>query len=72
VHRILNIHKNQSGFLRDINSIVSDLGGNILSQNLSTSMNIGYLSMEIDKNLGDELKNRIKQHPLSLRTRILY
>jgi D-3-phosphoglycerate dehydrogenase len=49
VHRILNIHKNQSGFLRDINSIVSDLGGNILSQNLSTSMNIGYLSMEIDK-----------------------
>ncbi len=72
VHRILNIHKNQSGFLRDINSIVSELGGNILSQNLSTSMNIGYLSMEIDKNLGDELKNRIKQHPLSLRTRILY
>jgi D-3-phosphoglycerate dehydrogenase / 2-oxoglutarate reductase len=71
-HRILNIHKNQSGFLRDINSIVSELGGNILTQHLSTSMNIGYLSMEIDKNLGDELKNRIKEHPFSLRTRILY
>lgn len=71
-HRILNIHKNQSGFLRDINSIVSELGGNILTQHLSTSMNIGYLSMEIDKNLGDELKNRIKEHPYSLRTRILY
>ncbi|MCG9873857.1 MAG: phosphoglycerate dehydrogenase [Leptospiraceae bacterium] len=71
-HRILNIHKNQSGFLRDINSIVSDLGGNILTQHLSTSMNIGYLAMEIDKNLGDELKNRIKEHPFSIRTRILY
>ncbi|WCL51154.1 phosphoglycerate dehydrogenase [Leptospira sp. GIMC2001] len=71
-HRILNIHKNQPGFLRDINSIVSDMGGNILTQNLSTSMQIGYLSMEIDKNLGDELKNRIKEHPHSIRTRILY
>ncbi|MDZ4727084.1 MAG: phosphoglycerate dehydrogenase [Leptospira sp.] len=71
-HRILNIHKNQPGFLRDINHIISDLGGNILTQNLSTSANIGYLSMEIDKNLGDELKNKIKAHPNSIRTRILY
>jgi len=71
-HRILNIHKNQPGFLRDINQIISDLGGNILTQNLSTSANIGYLSMEIDKNLGDELKNKIKAHPNSIRTRILY
>jgi D-3-phosphoglycerate dehydrogenase len=71
-HRILNIHKNQPGFLRDINQIITDLGGNILTQNLSTSSNIGYLSMEIDKNLGDELKNKIKAHPHSIRTRILY
>ncbi len=71
-HRILNIHKNQPGFLRDINSIVSELGGNILSQYLSTSVEIGYLAMDIDKNLGEELKNRIKTHPHSIRTRILY
>ncbi|BDA79047.1 D-3-phosphoglycerate dehydrogenase [Leptospira kobayashii] len=71
-HRILNIHKNQPGFLRDINSIISEMGGNILSQHLSTSTNIGYLSMEIDRNLGDELKNKIKAHQHSIRTRILY
>ncbi|XDD44944.1 phosphoglycerate dehydrogenase [Leptospira sp. WS39.C2] len=71
-HRILNIHQNQPGFLRDINSIISDMGGNILTQNLSTSANIGYLSMEIDKNLGDELKDKIKAHKHSIRTRILY
>ncbi len=71
-HRILNIHKNLPGFLRDINAMVSDLGGNILTQNLSTSSDIGYLSMEIDKNLGDELHKRIKSHPHSLKTRILY
>lgn len=71
-HRILNIHKNQPGFLRDINSIISDMGGNILTQYLSTSLEIGYLGMEIDKNLGNELKGKIKEHPHSIRTRILY
>lgn len=71
-YRILNIHRNQPGFLRDINSLVSDMGGNILTQQLSTSQDIGYLAMEIDKNLGIELKDKIKEHPLSLRTRILY
>ncbi len=71
-YRILNVHKNQPGFLRDINSIVSDLGGNILSQYLSTSAEIGYLIMEIDKALGDTVKEKLKQHPLSIKTRILY
>lgn len=71
-YRILNIHRNQPGFLRDINSIISDMGGNILTQHLSTSQEIGYLAMEIDKNLGDELKDKIKQHKHSIRTRILY
>lgn len=71
-HRILNIHKNQPGFLRDINSIISELGGNILTQHLKTTTDIGYLVMEIDKNLGDELKERIKKHPYSIKTRILY
>jgi D-3-phosphoglycerate dehydrogenase len=71
-HRILNIHRNQPGFLRDINSFVSELGGNILSQNLATTSEIGYLMMEIDKNIGEELKKKIKSHPLSLKTRILY
>lgn len=71
-HRILNVHKNQPGFLKDINKIVSDLGGNILSQNLATTMDIGYLTMEIDKDLGDELHSKIKEHPLSIKTRILY
>ena len=71
-HRILNIHRNQPGFLKDINKIVSDMGGNILSQNLATSMEIGYLVMEIDKDLGDSIKDQMSKHPLSIKTRILY
>ncbi|MBE7410959.1 MAG: phosphoglycerate dehydrogenase [Leptospiraceae bacterium] len=71
-YRILNVHKNQPGFLRDLNSIVSDLGGNILSQYLSTSSEIGYLIMEIDQAIGDTVKEKLKKHPLSIKTRILY
>lgn len=71
-YRILNVHKNQPGFLRDINKIVSDLGGNINAQYLGTTKDIGYLIMDIDKNLGDKVKDEIKKHPHSIKTRILY
>ncbi|MCP5495019.1 MAG: phosphoglycerate dehydrogenase [Leptospiraceae bacterium] len=71
-YRILNVHKNLPGFLRDINTIVSDLGGNILSQYLGTSAEIGYLIMDIDKKLGDKVKEKIEEHPNTIKTRILY
>lgn len=71
-YRILNVHKNLPGFLKDINTIVSDLGGNILSQYLGTSQEIGYLIMDIDKKLGDILKDKIGKHPNTIKTRILY
>jgi D-3-phosphoglycerate dehydrogenase len=71
-YRILNVHKNQPGFLRDINKIVSDLGGNINAQYLGTTKDIGYLIMDIDKDLGDKIKEEIRKHPNSIKTRILY
>lgn len=71
-HRILNVHKNLPGFLRDINKIVSDLGGNIAGQYLSTTKDIGYLIMDIDQNIGKTIKEEVKKHPHSIKTRILY
>ncbi|PJZ68367.1 D-3-phosphoglycerate dehydrogenase [Leptospira perolatii] len=71
-YRILNVHKNQPGFLKDINAMVSEIGANITSQHLGTSAEIGYLSMVIDKSVGDELKEKIEKHPGSIKTRILY
>ncbi|MDX1957549.1 MAG: phosphoglycerate dehydrogenase [Leptospiraceae bacterium] len=71
-YRILNVHKNQPGFLRDINKIISDLGGNIAGQYLGTTKDIGYLIMDIDKNLGDRVKEEITKHSFSIKTRILY
>src|SRR5207244_8920463 len=48
-HRILNVHRNVPGVLRDINRTVSDLGANIRAQVLSTDPDIGYLIMDLDR-----------------------
>lgn len=71
-HRILNVHRNVPGVLRDINSIVSDIGANIQSQYLATNAEIGYLIMDVDRELSDQVKKRIGQLETNIRTRILF
>ncbi|RYZ69971.1 MAG: phosphoglycerate dehydrogenase, partial [Proteobacteria bacterium] len=70
-HRILNIHRNVPGVLRDINKIVSDLHANIRRQTLSTDNEIGYLVMDLDDDVSNAVKEQIEQLPTSIRTRIL-
>ena len=69
--RILNIHKNVQGVLKDINSLISDLGVNIEKQHLSTDKNIGYLIVEVDKMVSKEIFEGIKALKSSLKTRML-
>jgi D-3-phosphoglycerate dehydrogenase len=71
-HRILNVHRNVPGVLRDINRIVSDLNANIRSQVLATDPNLGYLVMDIDQDVSDEVHKRIAALDTNIRTRILY
>jgi len=71
-HRILNVHKNVPGVLREINRIVSDLGANIQAQTLATDSEIGYLVLDTDKALSNEIKAAIEALPTSIKTRILY
>jgi D-3-phosphoglycerate dehydrogenase len=71
-HRVLNVHRNVPGVLKQINSIVSDLGANIQAQYLATDSRIGYLIMDLDKKLSDQVKEKIRELPTSIRTRILY
>lgn len=71
-HRILNIHKNVPGVLRDINKIVSDKNANIRAQVLSTDPDIGYLVMDLDQDVSIDVKREIASLPTSIRTRILF
>jgi D-3-phosphoglycerate dehydrogenase len=71
-HRILNVHRNVPGVLRDINKIVSDLHANIRGQVLATDSEIGYLVMDLDQDVSVEVKGAIERLPTSIRTRILF
>ncbi len=71
-HRILNVHRNVPGVLRDINTIVSQRNANIQSQVLATDPNIGYLIMDLDKDVSDDVSRAIAALDTNIRTRILY
>jgi len=71
-HRILNVHRNVPGVLRDINRIVSDHNANIESQMLSTDANIGYLIMDMNQDVSADVNREVGALPTSIRTRILF
>ena len=71
-HRVLNIHRNVPGVLRDINRIVGDCNANIRSQVLSTDPNVGYLIMDLDQDVSNDVKKAIAALETNIRTRILY
>jgi D-3-phosphoglycerate dehydrogenase / 2-oxoglutarate reductase len=71
-HRILNLHKNVPGVLRDINHIISECGANVAAQVLGTSTQVGYIIIDVDKEAGLETKMALADLAMSISTRILY
>ncbi len=70
-HRLVNVHRNVPGVLRDINRIVSDRNANIRSQLLATDNNVGYLIMDLDSDVVREVSSDIAALQTSIRTRVL-
>jgi D-3-phosphoglycerate dehydrogenase len=66
--RILNVHKNVPGVLGEVNSIISEEGGNIVSQHLTTDPQIGYLIVDVDLPLSAPVAERISKLKTSIRT----
>jgi D-3-phosphoglycerate dehydrogenase len=71
-HRILNVHKNVPGVLRDITKIVSDSNANVRAQVLSTDADIGYLLMDLDQDVSGDVKKAVGALSTSIKTRILF
>jgi D-3-phosphoglycerate dehydrogenase / 2-oxoglutarate reductase len=70
-HRILNVHRNVPGVLRDINRIVSERNANIAAQLLGTDRQIGYLIMDIDEDVAFAVSDDIAALKTNIRTRIV-
>ena len=68
----MNVHRNVPGVLSDINRIVSDARANIESQVLATTPAIGYLVMDLNREVSKEVRVRMTALETSIRTRVLY
>ena len=71
-HRILHIHQNVPGVLRQINRVFADAGVNIAGQHLQTRGEVGYVVLDVDPEGSLELLPELKAIEGTIRARILY
>ncbi|HRP33349.1 MAG TPA: phosphoglycerate dehydrogenase [Agriterribacter sp.] len=71
-HRILHIHKNVPGVLSQINTQLSSHHINILAQYLKTNDEIGYVVLDVNKNLSKEAMSLLKNIKETIKVRVLY
>jgi D-3-phosphoglycerate dehydrogenase / 2-oxoglutarate reductase len=71
-HRILHIHKNVPGVLSQINSQLSRHNINIVGQYLKTNDDIGYVVVDVDKQLSRQAAQLLKEVPHTTKVRLLY
>lgn len=71
-HRILHIHNNVPGVLSEINTRLSSHKINILAQYLKTNDGIGYVVLDVNKNLSKEALSLLKNVKETIKVRLLY
>ena len=69
-HRILNIHANVPGVLRDVNHVLAEY--NVVAQLLMTMGSVGYLIVDVERGVSAEIKAKIAKLNKSIKTRLLY
>lgn len=71
-HRILHIHRNVPGVLSQINGQLSRNDINIVGQYLKTNDSIGYVVVDVDKQLSNKAAQLLKEVPHTVKVRLLY
>jgi D-3-phosphoglycerate dehydrogenase len=71
-HRILHIHHNVPGVLSEINTQLSKHKINILGQYLKTNDSIGYVVLDVNKNLSKNALELLRKVKGTIKVRMLY
>lgn len=71
-HRILHIHKNVPGVLSAINTELSNNNINILGQYLKTNDEVGYVVLDLDRQLSKKAVELLKEVKGTMKVRLLY
>lgn len=69
--RVTNVHLNVPGALSDINNVVVNLGCNIGLQFLSTHKAVGYLVMDVEKDVAMKVGEKIAELECSMRSLVI-
>ncbi len=67
--RIVHTHHNVPGVLRDVNRIVGDAQANIHAQLLSTNPDIGYLVIDLDNSVAEQVVDALWKLPTTINAR---
>jgi len=70
--RLLHIHENRPGIMNKINSIFANDGINIAAQYLQTSLEIGYVVIDVEVERSEEALKKLKGIEGTIRARILH
>ncbi len=71
-HRLLHVHINQPGVLRQINRAFAESSVNILGQHLQTLSDIGYVVTDVATEYSPDLHKKLVSIEGTIRCRILY
>jgi D-3-phosphoglycerate dehydrogenase len=71
-HRILHIHYNVPGVLSEINTRLSEYNINILGQYLKTNDDIGYVVLDVDRQISATAFKLLKEVKQTIKVRMLY
>lgn len=71
-HRILHIHRNVPNVLSKINALMGKNGINILGMELKTTEDIGYVVLDVDKELSKNALELLKRVKETIKARVLY
>ena len=71
-HRILHIHNNVPGVLSEINTTLSKNDINIVGQYLKTNEEIGYVVLDVDRQISSKALQLLKEVKQTIKVRMLY
>lgn len=71
-HRILNMHRNEPGVLSKINNLLADAGANVTAQLLGTDEHIGYVIVDLNKEVSKDVLEMLRNMSFDVKTRVLW
>ncbi len=71
-HRVLHVHENVQGILRQVNDVIADQGVNIVGQHLQTRGDLGYVVLDVDAVDADVVLPQLRAIEGTIRARVLF